>query len=81
MLYAVEPLQKIKAQATDALKEVVKRDVRNAEGTGMVSRVGSHIYDCICKILLKGIGKKLCDSRWEGKTEEFPGMPKDLWGV
>lgn len=54
---------------------------RNPDGTGTGSRAGSWIYDCICKILLKGIGKKLCDSRWEEKTEEFPGIPKDLWGV
>lgn len=78
---AVEPLKNIKAQATSALREIVKQDVRNSEGTGTVIRAGSHVYDCICKILLKGIRKKLCESRWEGKTEEFPGMPRDLCGV
>lgn len=47
---AVEPLKKIKAQATAALKEIVKQDVRNSEDTGTASRAGSRIYDCICKI-------------------------------
>lgn len=73
----VKPLKKIKAGATGAQKEIVEQDFRNSEGTGTGSTVGSRICDCICKISLKWI-EKLRDSRWEGKTEEFPGMPEDL---
>lgn len=69
------------AEATGARKDIVEQDFRNSEGTGAGSTVGSRIYDCICKILLKWIEKKLCDSRWKGKTKEFPGMLKDLWVV
>lgn len=61
----MESLKRSKAQTTGTLKEIVKQYIRNSEGSGIGGRAGSCIYDCISKILLERIGKKLCDSRWE----------------
>lgn len=46
-----EPLKKKKAQVTVTLKETARQDVRNSEGAGSIA--DSHVYDCVCKSLLR----------------------------